>query len=66
MMLWHLMLWTRSYFAQDLFLAPCSHVSHSLPQHMVSNAVTRYGTTLFSISPLKAFQAHLKRWLLGK
>jgi hypothetical protein len=66
MMLCHLMLWIGSYFAQALFLTPYSHVSHSLPQHMVSDAVTHYGTTLFSISPLKAFQVHLKGWLLSK
>jgi hypothetical protein len=68
MVLCHLMpcLWIGSYFAQALFLAPGSHASRSLPQCMVFDAITHYGTALVSISPFQAFQAHLKGWLLGK
>ncbi len=46
----------RSSCAPTLFLWPCNHALHSLPNFMISNATTCMGAILFSISLLKELQ----------
>jgi hypothetical protein len=48
---------TGSSFALTLFLQHCSHVSHSLAHFTISYATIHMGAIMFSIPPLKAFQA---------